>query len=418
MTKLLRLCLQNKHGHSSGVAKTSLIAPKQDDGGTAASFDSTTLGVVESMTEPLRIHPWYLDLGLRFFQSPLLKEILIFYQIDLRISFPFPSASLPGDIFGARVPYKPISNLNSNNDIESLGISCPEFIDKAFRIILAEHYSWRCLITSESMGAMPLQTYFNYPILDPEWVDAKIAKLPPASQTTEDAPKASSSGGHQDKVLETVDLTFLVEEGHQQPSIVSGGEGRESSFKKDGRLSDILPEQASLIVVQKQPPQSNNSNCSSKVHQSWTPLCWSTIHCLSEPISQPYRLPVHSSKLLPLNGSSLHNAKYVQALARSAVSPANFREANAWTEVLLKGSADKILKLKTAYKCELSNMIKSERSSLGRAFKAKEEAEQILASERSSWDVDRSILQLYLDAARLEVDQSEKFQMEILQQNE
>ncbi|TQD84976.1 hypothetical protein C1H46_029492 [Malus baccata] len=31
----------------------------------------------------IRIHPWYLDLGLRFPLSSLLKEILIFYHIGL-----------------------------------------------------------------------------------------------------------------------------------------------------------------------------------------------------------------------------------------------------------------------------------------------------------------------------------------------
>lgn len=137
--------------------------------------------------------------------------------------------------------------------------------------------------------------------------------------------------------------------------------------------------------------------------------------------------PVYSSELLPLNGSSLHNAKYAQAVARSAVSPANFREviadvehlekcyqnryvvhffllfdfsaifssllifmivllfkANVWTKALLKGSADKISKLKTAYKSELSNLIKFERSSLEKSSRL----EALLDAERS-WSIEK-----------------------------
>ncbi|RXH76844.1 hypothetical protein DVH24_019732, partial [Malus domestica] len=164
--------------------------------------------------------------------------------------------------------YLGLDNLNNNNDIESLGISFPELNDKAFRIILVEHYSWRCLIAFDSMGGMPLQTLI---LIIPSYIRNE---QPPASQTVKDAPKVKKNKRKKHegivskeiliKVLKTVDLTFLVEDGHQQPSIVSGGEGREYSFKKDERLVDTLPEKASSIMVQKQPPQSNNSNCNSK----------------------------------------------------------------------------------------------------------------------------------------------------------
>ncbi|KAB2606642.1 hypothetical protein D8674_006359 [Pyrus ussuriensis x Pyrus communis] len=41
-------------GHTSRTARTSLIAPKQGDGGTATSSDLALLGAIESMIELIR----------------------------------------------------------------------------------------------------------------------------------------------------------------------------------------------------------------------------------------------------------------------------------------------------------------------------------------------------------------------------
>ncbi|KAB2603145.1 S2-RNase [Pyrus ussuriensis x Pyrus communis] len=46
--------LQNQHGHTSRVARISPSTPEQGDGGTIASFNPTSPGVVESMTGLLR----------------------------------------------------------------------------------------------------------------------------------------------------------------------------------------------------------------------------------------------------------------------------------------------------------------------------------------------------------------------------
>ncbi|RXH76843.1 hypothetical protein DVH24_019731 [Malus domestica] len=60
---------------------------------------------------------------------------------------------------------------------------------------------------------------------------------------------------------------------------------------------------------------------------------------------------------------------------------------NAWTEALLKGSTDMISKLKTAYKSELSNMIKFEMSSLENSYRLV----ALLDVERS-WSMEKGAL--------------------------
>ncbi|CAN6719033.1 unnamed protein product [Malus baccata var. baccata] len=60
---------------------------------------------------------------------------------------------------------------------------------------------------------------------------------------------------------------------------------------------------------------------------------------------------------------------------------------NAWTEALLKGSADMISKLKTAYKSELSNMIKFEMSSLENSYKL-----VALLNVEQSWSIEKGAL--------------------------
>lgn len=87
---------------------------------------------------------------------------------------------------------------------------------------------------------------------------------------------------------------------------------------------------------------------------------------------------------------------------------------------------DKILKLKAVYKSKLGSIIKFKRSlqeisfrleklvvpeqlhnvesTSASALKAKEEVERVLASERSSWDADRAIIQSTLDMPRQETN--------------
>lgn len=48
-------------------------------------------------------------------------------------------------------------------------------------------------------------------------------------------------------------------------------------------------------------------------------------------------------------------------------------------------------------------------------LKAKEEVKRMLASDQSSWNADRSILQLNIDATRDEVGKLEEYQAEDLQ---
>lgn len=99
---------------------------------------------------------------------------------------------------------------------------------------------------------------------------------------------------------------------------------------------------------------------------------------------------------------------------------------------------DENFKLETAYKSELGSRIKDEQDlqkrndrlelmlDAGRTWNTKRETlkmrlkerKRVLASERSSWDANRSILQSNLDIVQEEVWRVEKIQLESSQHNE
>lgn len=105
---------------------------------------------------------------------------------------------------------------------------------------------------------------------------------------------------------------------------------------------------------------------------------------------------------------------------------------------MIQTQADENFKLKTAYKSEFGSRIKDERDfqkrndmlelllDAGQTWNTEretlkmrlKEVERVLASEWSSWDANRFILQLNLDVVREEVWRVEKIQLESSQHNE